>query len=176
MHLRRSIVLAAFAALLVAGIGPAQARSDEALPLLAIKAASVGFGGKFKPGYWQPVRLTLVAGSRPVRGKLELVVPDGDQVPVVYGNEQAGAIVWPSLQDTLGLQGLDGIVSYPVKANLDGKTRVVVQYAGDGIVNSHDIYRQLDAVKHQYGCFLATYLRDGVPTVPPPNVLTHPCP
>ena len=56
------------------------------------------------------------------------------------------------------------------------KTRVVVQYEGDGIIDAHYLYRQNDQVKHQYGCFLASYLRDGVPTVPAPGPITDPCP
>jgi hypothetical protein len=99
-----------------------------------------------------------------------------DAAALAYGNEQAGTNVWPSMQAALAVDGLDGLITYPVKGNRDGKTRVVVQFAGDGIINSHYIYRQLEAVKHQYGCFLASYLRDGVPTVPAPGALTDPCP
>ncbi len=102
-------------------------------------------------------------------------IPIYDAAALAYGNEQAGMQVWPSMQEALALKGLGGVVSYPVTANRDGKTRVVVQYEGDGIVDSHYIYRQLETVKHQYGCFFASYFRDGVPTLPPPNVLAHPC-
>jgi hypothetical protein len=94
-----------------------------------------------------------------------------DAAALAYGNQQAGTVVWPSMQEALALDDLAGLVSYPVKGNLDGKTRVVVQFMGD-----HQIYRKLDTVKHQYGCFLATYLRDGVPTVPAPGELDDPCP
>jgi hypothetical protein len=31
-------------------------------------------------------------------------------------------------------------------------------------------------VQYQYGCFLATYLRDGVPTVPAPAPVDTACP
>ncbi len=99
-----------------------------------------------------------------------------DAAALAYGNEQAGAPVWPTMQDALGLDGLDGLLSYPVRSDEAGRTRVVVQYMGDGIVDPHYIYRQLDAVKHQYGCFLESYLRDGTPTVPAPGGLTDPCP
>ncbi|HSN26414.1 MAG TPA: hypothetical protein VLT45_09015 [Kofleriaceae bacterium] len=95
---------------------------------------------------------------------------------LAYGNQEAGPAVWPEMQDSLALAHLDGLLTYPVKANEAGKTRVVVQYMGDGIVDPHYIYRQLDAVKHQYGCFLESYLRDGTPTVPAPGGLTDPCP
>ena len=99
-----------------------------------------------------------------------------DAAALSYGNEQAGVMVWPSMQDALALDSLGGLLTYPVHANEAGKTRVVVQYAGDGIVDAHYIYRQLDAVKHQYGCFLESYLRDGTPTVPGPGGITDPCP
>ena len=45
----------------------------------------------------------------------------------------------------------------------------------DGIVDSHYIYRQLEEVKHQYGCFFDSYLRTGTPTVVAPAPLTAPC-
>ena len=58
----------------------------------------------------------------------------------------------------------------PVTANTphDGgaaTTNVVVQYAGDGIADPHYLYRQSDAVKHQYACFFETYLKTGQATV-----------
>ncbi|CAN5900090.1 hypothetical protein BH11MYX2_BH11MYX2_29980 [soil metagenome] len=93
-----------------------------------------------------------------------------DAAALAYGNSEAGAIVWPGTQDALGTQGLDGIAQYPVKqnrANADGvkTTSVAVQYSDGGLVDAHQIYRQLPEVRYQYGCFLASYLRDGVPTV-----------
>ncbi len=99
-----------------------------------------------------------------------------DAAALAYGNQQAGTQVWPSMQDALAQGGLGGLLQYPVTGNRDGKTRVVVQFEGDGIIDPHYIYRQLETVKHQYSCFLMTYLRDGVPTVPEPNTLDHPCP
>jgi hypothetical protein len=99
-----------------------------------------------------------------------------DAAALAYGNEEATPSLWPSMQDALALDNLGGLLSYPVHANRDGHTRVVVQYMGDGIIDPHYIYRQLDAVKHQYGCFLETYLATGVPTVPAPGGLTDPCP
>ena len=81
-----------------------------------------------------------------------------------------GDQVWPTIQASLAVDHLDGIMTYPVAANRDAATTaVVVQYADDGIVDAHYIYRQLDAVKYQYGCFLQTFLRDGVATVPRPR-------
>jgi hypothetical protein len=99
-----------------------------------------------------------------------------DAAALAYGNEQAGTAQWPSMQDALALDGLGGLLGYNVRGNRSGETRVVVQFLGDGIVDPHYIYRQLDAVKHQYGCFLESFLRDGVPTVPAPGAIFDPCP
>jgi hypothetical protein len=98
-----------------------------------------------------------------------------DAAALAYGNQQAGPILWGTMQEALRHGDLAGVLSYPVTGNRNGKTQVVVQFEGDGIVDPHYIYRQLETVKHQYSCFLGTYIRDGVPTVPPPNVLAHPC-
>jgi hypothetical protein len=103
-----------------------------------------------------------------------------DAAALAYGNRQAGAEAWPGTQAALALDELDGLASYPVSNNVrspDGtdRTRVVVQFEGDGIVDSHYIYRQLDEVKHQYGCFFDSYLRTGTPVVVAPAALTAPC-
>jgi hypothetical protein len=100
-----------------------------------------------------------------------------DAAALSFENQEVGTPLstWPSMQTALTLENLGSPVNYPVKAN-QTETRVVVQYMGDGIVDPHYIFRQLDAVKHQYGCFLESYLRDGVPTVPAPGGLTDPCP
>jgi hypothetical protein len=141
---------------------------------------------------WEPaepfVYMARIARSpldgRPVRHVYEPVGKDDsyfqtnvyDGAALAYGNQQAGTQMWPTMQTSLALDHLDGLLTYPVKANEAGHTRVVVQYMGDGIVDPHYIYRQLDTVKHQYGCFLESFLRDGVPTVPAPGGLTDPCP
>lgn len=52
--------------------------------LLTIKNADIGFGGRYRSGYWTPVTLTLVANNAPVEGQLQLISPDGDNVPVVF--------------------------------------------------------------------------------------------
>ncbi len=104
-----------------------------------------------------------------------------DAVALAYGHEEAGEVVWPSMQDALALADLDGIEPYPVTQNLESAdgtpyTGVVVQYEGDGIEDSHSIYNQLDEVKYQYGCFLSTFLARGSATVPAPADLGTPCP
>lgn len=104
-----------------------------------------------------------------------------DAMALSYGHRQAGQITWDTMQPALALQKLDGILPYPVSQNLTSETNqpytgVIVQYEGDGIGDPHGIYRQLDAVKYQYGCFLSTLLTRGTPTVPAPQPLGTPCP
>src|SRR5262245_52424438 len=91
MVLSRNLVHGALLLGLAVAIAPA-AGVEASADLLTIKAASIGFGGKFKAGFWQPVRLTVVAGPEGARGRLELVVADGDQAPVVYRDDQRGQI------------------------------------------------------------------------------------
>jgi len=110
------------------------------------------------------------------RGDIYFATSIYDAAALAYGNQQAGDPVWPEMQDALALDGLDGVLAYPVRGNRDGVTRVVVQYEGDGILDPHYIYRQLDAVKHQYACFFATYLATGTPSVVAPDAADAPCP
>ena len=103
-----------------------------------------------------------------------------DAVALAYQHHEAGAQVWPTMQESLALAGLEGLRPYPVRQNRtsDGGvnyTGVVVQFAGDGLEDPHAIYRQLPAVKHQYGCFLETFLRTGVATVVAPGPENAPC-
>src|SRR5262249_14648102 len=107
--------------------------------------------------------------------------PIYDAMALAYGHKEAGEIVWPSMQDALALEGLNGIVSYPISQDLtssNGKpyTGAVIQSAGDGAADPHYIFQQLDAVKYQYGCFFASYLKTGVATIPAPAPLGTPCP
>ena len=102
--------------------------------------------------------------------------PVFDAAALAYGNRQAGDQVWPGTQAALSTDHLGGMMTYPIKGNRNGTTNVVVQYHDDNLLDAHYIHRQLPAVQFQYGCFLATYLRDGVPTVFAPAPLDSPCP
>ncbi|HEY8038832.1 MAG TPA: hypothetical protein VIF15_03530, partial [Polyangiaceae bacterium] len=107
--------------------------------------------------------------------------PVQDAMAMAYGNREAGTAVWPTMQDALKLEGLDGLLPYPVSGDVTSSsggaryTGVVVQYAGDGVYDPHAIYSQLDAVKYQYGCFFQTFLATGTATVPAPADTTVPC-
>jgi hypothetical protein len=97
-----------------------------------------------------------------------------DAAAVAFGHEQAGDEHWPEMQVSLDLVGRGGLIDYPVAGNLtsdagDAYTGVVVQYPPDGIRDGHFIYAQLDEVKHQYGCFFASFLATGTASVPTPD-------
>lgn len=103
-----------------------------------------------------------------------------DAIVLAYEHPQAGTEVWPTMQQSLALAGLDGFETYPVRDNLksvDGTpyTGIVVQYKGDGWSDPHTIFTQLDAVKYQYGCFLKTFHDTGTATVLAPAPLGTPC-
>ncbi len=103
-----------------------------------------------------------------------------DAVAIAYGHEQAGTEVWSTMQDALALSGREGVIDYPVRQNLmsvrgDAYTGVVVQYAGDGFSDPHNIFVQLPEVRYQYGCFLRSAI-SGVGVVPAPAALGTPCP
>jgi hypothetical protein len=107
---------------------------------------------------------------------------DYDAMSLAYGQKQTGTIQWQTMQDALTLEGLGGLMPYPVSQDLtsaNGKTYtgVVIQYQADPItMNGHYVYAQLDQVKYQYGCFLSTMLATGKATVPAPAPLGTPCP
>lgn len=103
-----------------------------------------------------------------------------DAAALAYGNQQAGTVVWDEMQAALAVDGLDGVATYPVSGNRshDGgaaTTSVVVQFESDGIADAHYLYRQLDEVKHQYGCFFASFVATGTPVVVAPAGLDAPC-
>jgi hypothetical protein len=45
-----------------------------------IAEVSIGLGGKFKVGYWTPVRITIQGGDADFTGQVELTAPDSDDV------------------------------------------------------------------------------------------------
>ena len=103
-----------------------------------------------------------------------------DACAMAYGNKEAGDMIWPTMQPALQLEGLDGMLSYPVSNDVLSsagapRTGVVVQYMGDGVYDPHAIFQQLDSVKYQYGCFFQTFLQTGTATVPAPADYSVPC-
>lgn len=76
-----------------------------------------------------------------------------------------------AIRDELSLSG-HAVVEAPVRGNVTGAdgapvTAAVRQYRADAATGEgHYVLFQLDEGKHDYGCFLATLVRDGVATVP----------
>lgn len=103
-----------------------------------------------------------------------------DAMALAYGNQQAGDVVWSTMQDALGVDGRDGLASYPVRNNLtaeDGTpyTGVVVQFESDGPYDPHSIYRNRAEVRHQVGCFVDAFSRTGAGVVVAPAQPGSPC-
>lgn len=76
------------------------------------------------------------------------------------------------MQIGLAKDGRAGLIPYPitdnrVSENGQSVTGVVV-HAREQFVIPQSNYSQLDAVKHQYGCFFDTFLRNGKATVVAP--------
>ena len=96
------------------------------------------------------------------------------------GVAQAGEVRSAIFPETLALGELDGVVPYPVADNVASEagapyTGVVVQYEADGVLDAHHVFAQRDDVKHQYGCFFATFAGDGRAVVPAPAPLGSDC-
>jgi hypothetical protein len=96
-----------------------------------------------------------------------------DAMSLAYGHPRAGDMVWASMGDAQKLLHLDTVAPYPVKNNLKSDTGVsytgiAVQYASDGTFDSHQIYRRLPQVQHQYACFHQTFAKTGTAVVLPP--------
>lgn len=123
---------------------------------------------------WEPAEPMVFAprvGVRPLDGlgPKHLYVPasldDGffpepiyDAMAVAYGVERAGPTLWGAMDDGLALAGLRTDLAYPVEDNreTDGVpwTGVVVQWAGDGLWDSHSVFSQIPPLMQQYGCFV----------------------
>ena len=74
-----------------------------------------------------------------------------------------------------------GAIALPAASNVqlgDGRvaTAVVTQHLEDGIEDGHEVLFQTDAPKHEYQCFLASWLATGVPSVPTEASRDAPCP
>jgi hypothetical protein len=78
-----------------------------------------------------------------------------------------------SLGARLPLVGRSAI-GLPVQGNR-GATAVVVQHPGDALEDGHEVVFQTEPPKHQYRCFLSSWLK-GTPSVPPDDTADAPCP
>jgi hypothetical protein len=102
-----------------------------------------------------------------------------DAIALAYAHPRVGDEVWPSMGEAQKLVGVSAAASYPVRENMKGAggayTSAVVQYAPTGAWDGHQIYRRLDEVIYQYGCFHRSF-RKGAPVIAAPAPLGSPCP
>ncbi|HTJ43758.1 MAG TPA: hypothetical protein VL463_16745, partial [Kofleriaceae bacterium] len=67
-------------------------------------------------------------------------------------------------------------IALPASANHGASTAVVVQHLEDGIEDGHEVLFQTDAPKHQYQCFLRSWIAKGKPIVDVDAARDAPCP
>src|SRR5688572_28745743 len=91
MHFARLLIWCGILGVLCCAKGNSAIGKDAA-KVLTVKKASVGFGGKFKAGFWQPLLVTVAAGPSGARGRLDVVVPDGDQMPARFMDARRGEL------------------------------------------------------------------------------------
>ena len=113
------------------------------------------------------------------QGDSQVPEPIFDALALADGLKQVDFVIWPEMQESLALGGLEGRQRYPAAHNLrseDGQpyTGVVMQYRGDRIADPHTIVSQLEAVKFQYSYFLKTLFAGEPPTVKPPPITSEP--
>lgn len=82
------------------------------------------------------------------------------------------------LEELLGFSGGEKI-GFPVQGNIPSefgpdRTAVVVQHPEDGIEDGHEVVFQTEPPKHEYQCFLESFL-NGIPRVPAPGGLDDAC-
>ena len=88
----------------------------------------------------------------------------------------AGLVDEPPLETLLPLVGRAPI-ALPASGNVGGDvTAIVVQHPADGIEDGHEVVFQTEPPKHEYRCFLATWLATGLPRVPIGHLATDLCP
>jgi hypothetical protein len=67
-------------------------------------------------------------------------------------------------------------IALPAAGNVGGTTAVLTQHMEDGIEDGHEVVFQTDPPKHEYQCFLASWLATGTPSVPTDGSRDAPCP
>jgi hypothetical protein len=94
-------------------------------------------------------------------------------------NPELSMLMQTPLNTVLPLSGRSLLAQYPISGNQtingDKTTAVVIQHNGDGVEDGHEVVFQTDPPKHQYRCFLQSWLR-GVPSVPADDTADAPCP
>jgi hypothetical protein len=91
---RAVIACAALQSLAMAAATDSVKSRSAAREQVAIERVQVGFGGRYKLGYWTPIRITIAADEA-VTGRLEVTVPDSDGVPTTVSTDAAGPLTIP---------------------------------------------------------------------------------
>jgi hypothetical protein len=105
-------------------------------------------------GYFTPASQAAIAGA--------------------LGVPLAGERVEAEVGATLELFGLPE-ESFPVMANVEGRTAAVVQYAAENTKGHYVVFNQ-DGARYQYTCFLASVGTPSGAVIPPAAGLDDPCP
>ena len=80
--LKSSFVLSLLASILLTTAQPFSVAGEDGGP--RIDSIRVGFGGRYKVGYWTPVWIKLAGGQRSLNAHVEVSTPDGDGVPTRF--------------------------------------------------------------------------------------------
>ena len=136
----------------------------------------------------KPFKVSAAAAQGPVftvKSAVKGSGPDGDTTDVLLLRSRDGKVEMGLYEATASESDIAAyeddefmfFLAGGVKlTSADGSryTAAVIQYNGDGLYDPHALYSQLDVVKHQYGCFLRTFL-DGNATIVAPAAVGTPC-
>jgi hypothetical protein len=96
-----------------------------------------------------------------------------------YDATAAETSVLPTIESMLVFSGRNAI-TLPASGNVTAGgasfTDLVIQHPEDGIEDGHEVVFQTEPPKHQYRCFLQSWLKTGVPSVPPDGKEEDACP
>ena len=99
-------------------------RADEPSHL-TVNSATVGIGGRAKAGFWAPIWLDLTAGPAGARGRVEIVIPDGDNIPVVCTDDRDHLDLMPGQEARLLRYAKIGPARAPIRVQLRDGQRVL---------------------------------------------------
>ena len=96
---------------------------------------------------------------------------DSSADPRLEGQQQLGPLLPLAGRAAIGLPA-----SRNVTTPRGSATAVVTQHREDGIEDGHEVMFQTDAPKHEYQCFLASWLVNQTPSVPTADTRDAACP
>ena len=114
--------------------------------------------------------LPRIANATSLSIGLDLAGPalDTEDDPRLAGQLALGPLLPLAGRSAIGL---------PATSNIGGRaTAVVTQHREDGIEDGHEVMFQTDVPKHQYQCFLASWVATGTPSVPTDATRDAACP